>query len=40
MIYLIDPKSVRCQGRCKPVCQIVVNPCPLDLQHPLYGIPN
>jgi hypothetical protein len=32
MIYLIDPKTVQCQGRCRPVC-------PLDLAHPLYGIP-
>jgi hypothetical protein len=40
MVYLIDPKTVKCQGRCKPVCQIYAVPCPLDIAHPLYGIPT
>ena len=39
MIYLIDPREIS-NARCKNVCAIVVNPCPKDLQHPLYGIPT
>jgi hypothetical protein len=39
MVYLIDPKTIQCQTRCKPVCLTKIA-CPLDLQHPLYGIPT
>jgi len=35
MIYLIDPRRVILNGRCKIYCKA---DCPLDNQ-PLYGIP-
>jgi hypothetical protein len=38
MIYLIDPKELN-SARCKKLCGLYFT-CPLDVQHPLYGIPT
>ncbi len=39
MIYLIDPKQA-VPEKCPLYCSVYKDPCPLDLQHPLYGIPD
>lgn len=36
MFYLIDPKSIT-DARCLFFCKKLVA-CPIDFQHPLYGI--
>lgn len=36
MFYLIDPKTIRLDSRCKKYC---IAYCPLDMVYPLYGIP-